>query len=201
MGVHTIAPHRHPARRLAVWLGRLLALAVAVLVAGAATILVALPRLADAQALTVLSGSMTPGIPVGSVVLVRPVDPADLRVGDIATYQAEPGKPVYITHRIVAVDTDRGRTTFTFKGDANRGADAKPVVPGQVRGELWFHVPYLGSVRDRLHSTGVRLLVLCVLLGGYAVTQLVAGVRERSVVKPAEEGPDDDRQEVDRVTT
>ena len=50
------------------------------------------------MALTVLTGSMTPEIPVGSVVIDRPVDPGMLKVGDVATYQKVPGVDEYITH-------------------------------------------------------------------------------------------------------
>lgn len=184
MGTHTTAKPMLSRRCLIRWTGRLLVLAMALLVAFVVTILLVLPRITNAQALTVLSGSMTPGIPVGSVVLVRPVDPQQLQVGDIATYQAEPGKAVYITHRVAAIGAADGQLRFTFKGDANRGADVKPVVPGQIRGEMWFHVPYLGTIRGRLHSSGVRILLLILIVGGYALTQLVSGFRERSESPP-----------------
>ncbi|HEX2895925.1 MAG TPA: signal peptidase I [Marmoricola sp.] len=161
------------------WTARLLALAMAAAVAAAVVVLVALPRLTHGQAMTVLSGSMTPGIPVGSVVVVRPIDPADLHVGDVATYQAVPGKPVFVTHRVVGIDHADGRTTYTFKGDANRGPDTSPVVPGQIRGRMWFHVPYLGTVRTDLKSRALQVLILTIVLGGYAISQLAAGFRER----------------------
>jgi signal peptidase len=161
------------------WSARLLALLCAALAAGAVAVIVVIPRVTHGQAMTVLSGSMTPGIPVGSIVVVRPVDPADLHVGDVATYQAVPGKPVYITHRVVGIDRVGGRTTYTFKGDANRGADVDPVVAGQIRGRMWFHVPYLGRARDLLKTRGGQLLLLVVLLGGYAVSQVSSGLRDR----------------------
>ena len=112
---------------------RLVLLAFALLVVGALTVVVVLPRATHGTALTVLTGSMTPGIPVGSVVVVRPVDPGTLKVGDIATYQVKPGKPDYITHRIRKIDTSTTPTSFIFKGDANRGADLNPV-PGRRSG-------------------------------------------------------------------
>jgi signal peptidase I len=158
---------------------RLLALTLAALVLGALVVVAVLPRATGGVAMTVLTGSMSPEIPAGSIVLVRPVEPGTLEVGDVATYQAEEGKAVFITHRITAIDTSTSPATYTFKGDANRGADLDPVVPDQVRGEVWFHVPHLGTVRDALHGgTGVTLAA-AVLLGGYALSQLAAGVRER----------------------
>ncbi|HET9858233.1 MAG TPA: signal peptidase I, partial [Nocardioidaceae bacterium] len=99
-------------------------------------ILLVLPAATHGAALTVLTGSMTPQISVGSVVLVRPVDTRTLQVGDIATYQAEPGKEEFITHRIVDIDTSTEPTSFTFKGDANKGPDIDPVPAGAIRGEV-----------------------------------------------------------------
>jgi signal peptidase len=161
------------------WLARLLALLFAATVAGALVVVVLLPRATQGSAMTVLTGSMTPGIPVGSIVMVRPVDPSTLQVGDVATYQAEPGKSAYITHRIAKIDTTAAQTEFTFKGDANRGPDLDPVVAKQIRGEVWFHVPYLGSVRDALHGKGGVTLWATLLLAGYALSQVGAGLRER----------------------
>jgi hypothetical protein len=115
------------------------------------------------------------------VVVARPVDPGTLRVGDIATYQKAPGVDEYITHRIIAVHPETTPVTFTFKGDANRGADLKPIPATAVRGQVWFHVPYLGAIRDGLQSHGMRGLVLAVVLaflGGYSLFQIVGGVRD-----------------------
>jgi signal peptidase len=133
-------------------------------------------------ALTVLTGSMTPEIPVGSVVIDRPVNPGTLEVGDIATYQKAPGVDEYITHRVVAVHPETTPVTITFKGDANRGADIDPVPATAIRGQVWFHVPYLGTIRDGLQSHGTRGLALAVvllLLGGYSIVQIVGGLRDR----------------------
>ncbi|QWZ08980.1 signal peptidase I [Nocardioides panacis] len=173
-------------RRLLRWSTRLVLLAFALLVTGALAVVIVLPRATHGTALTVLTGSMAPEIPVGSVVLVRPVDPGTLRVGDIATYQPKPGKPDYITHRITRIDTSTTPTAFTFKGDANRGADLEPVPSGAVRGKVWFHVAYLGAVRDGLHGRGGIALVAMLVCGGYAVSQLSGAVRERGARRTPE---------------
>ena len=121
---------------------------------------------------------MTPEIPVGSVVVVKPVDPGTLRVGDIATYQVAPDKQAYITHRIVEIDRTSSPVQFTFKGDANRGPDLNPIPAGAIRGEVWFHVPYLGAIRDALHGKGGISLVAMLVLAGYAMTQLSGAFKE-----------------------
>jgi signal peptidase len=161
------------------WLTRIFLLGVVGLIFAAATIVTVLPRATHGAALTVLTGSMTPKIPVGSIVLVKPVDPGTLHVGDVATYQKAPGQAEYITHRIVAINTATTPTTFTFKGDANRGPDINPVPATAIRGKVWFSVPYLGSIRDAVHTKGMVMLLGLIALIGYALVQLTSGLRER----------------------
>src|SRR3569833_203769 len=97
MEVRSMTDQRHRmARKVMTWCVRIVLLAFMLLVAAAITVVIVLPRASNGAALTVLTGSMTPTIPVGSVVIVRPVDPQTLEVGDIATYQVTPGQDVYI---------------------------------------------------------------------------------------------------------
>jgi signal peptidase len=154
----------------------LVALAAGVL--GLLALTVLLPRLASGAALTVRSGSMSPALGVGDLVIDRHVDPGTLRVGDIATYEQPSG--VLITHRIVAIRGTGTSRSFTFRGDANPVADPSRVPADAIRGELWFSVPYVGTLRDRLaraHSVVVIAAVLA--LGGYAFSQFAAVARDR----------------------
>src|SRR5581483_7955327 len=72
------------------WAGRLLFAAVSVLVFVGVGPLTGAYRLA-----TVLSGSMAPAMPVGSVAVLVPESPAAVRPGDVITFQAPtPDHPV-----------------------------------------------------------------------------------------------------------
>lgn len=155
-------------------LGALLAVIV-----GALAVLTVVPRAVDGAALTVLTGSMTPEIAVGSVVVVRPVDPGTLQVGDVVTYQTAPGKDDYVTHRIIAIDSSTDPVTLTTKGDANRGEDLEPVPVTALRGKVMFSVPYLGSVRNTIGVGGSGLVLLVLALAGYSMTQVASALRDR----------------------
>jgi signal peptidase len=159
-------------RRVVNVAGNVLASALLLLILAAVAIVVVIPKATHGAALTVLSGSMTPDIPVGSVVVDRPVDPGTLHVGDIATYQKAPGVNEYITHRIIKIDASKTPTMFTFKGDANRGPDIAPVPATAIRGKVWFHVPYLGSFRDAIHTKRGVGAIATILLAIYALFQL-----------------------------
>lgn len=139
---------------------------VAAAIVALAVALTAVPAIAGGHTLTVLSGSMTPALPVGSVVVDRPEPVGSLRVGDIVTYTTTGGSgdPVLITHRIVAVQHGSGSPVFTTKGDANDVADRQPVRAEQIRGEVWYHVPYVGTVRDILLSKGTVLIAVAGVL-------------------------------------
>jgi signal peptidase len=158
---------------------RVLLSGVLVAVLAALAVVAVIPRAVHGAALTVLTGSMTPTIPVGSVVLVRPVDPGTLHVGDVVTYQKAPGKAELITHRIIAIHTDTTPVTLITKGDANRGADVEPVPVTAVRGRVLFHVPYLGTFRNAVGTGGFGLLLVLTALVAYALTQLASALRDR----------------------
>ena len=98
----------------------------------------------------VLSGSMSPALRVGAVIVVQPVDPARVKVGDIITYHLseEPGKRV--TPRVVDVIYQNGSLTFRTKGDANEDPDPDIAPAARVLAKVSFNVPKLGNVL--LHS-------------------------------------------------
>ena len=108
------------------------------------------------------SYSMTPAYPINSLVVVRPVEPETIQVGDVITYVFnEDG--VLVTHRVTEID--RSSETFTTKGDANETADASPVLWGNVVGKVVIGVPRLGSLLRVLTSDEHRPIVLGVIVG------------------------------------
>ncbi len=95
-------------------------------------------RVAGLGTYIVTGGSMEPSIAKGSLVLVQPVSPSEVRVGDVVTFQ-QYGQTT--THRVIAIGrTSQGQPTFTTRGDANATADPElktfPGRVGIVRGSL-----------------------------------------------------------------
>jgi signal peptidase len=165
----------HPVRRAA---GLLLAAAVTVL--GVALVL--LPMATGSVPLTVLTGSMSPTYPPGSVVVVRPTPVSQLRVGDPITYQLRSGDPEVVTHRITSiVFTSDGTRELITQGDANGAPDLEPVIAAQVRGRVWYSVPWVGHAVTAV-SPDVRELATKLVAGGLVLHGLVLigrGLRER----------------------
>ena len=110
-------------------------------------VLYAVPEAGGAdQSFVVMSESMSPAIPLGSVVLVEEKSsPAAYEKGDVITFRSG-DNPVPTTHRIQSVrETDDGRSYVT-KGDANEDPDSEPVSPDQVLGEVTLTIPYAGHL-------------------------------------------------------
>src|SRR6185503_4813900 len=83
------------------------------------------------QSIVIGGASMEPAIPLGSAIVVRPVDPAELGVGDVVSMQVGADRATY-THRIVTiVDRADGRWLRT-RGDANPDPDPTLVPSGAV---------------------------------------------------------------------
>jgi signal peptidase len=115
------------------------------------------------QLMSVQTGSMSPTLAVGSLVVVAPVDPADVEVGMAIAFQ-DPADPArLITHRVVGLAPGPD-LAFITKGDANATGDAMPVPARLVRGRALWHVTYLGTVMDWLQWP--RSFVVLVLLPG-----------------------------------
>lgn len=168
----TVAPLRWTAQVIAwaVIVGCVLVIVVAVVV----------PRLAGATPYTVLTGSMQPDLPPGTLVVVKLVDPEDLRTGDVVTIQLQSGKSGFVTHRVVAVGTSLdGDLSFTTQGDANEVPDGDVRNPEQIRGKLWYSVPYLGHVNTALTGSQrqTAVYVVAAALLGYATWMFLGAVR------------------------
>jgi signal peptidase len=86
----------------------------------------------------VYTGSMEPAIPVGGIVVIKPVDPETLKIGDIICFRLS--EPTSITHRIINI-TDEG---FITKGDANEDPDQWIVKKENVIGKAILTVPFIG---------------------------------------------------------
>lgn len=123
-----------------------------------------LPVVFGCKSMAVVSGSMEPNIPVGSIVIVREADEDELAVGDIITY-AMSGNTM-VTHRITAIDMDA--RCVTTKGDANEVADGNPVAFPDIVGKELFHVPFLGYltiyIKTPLGIVGVCGVMIVLIL-------------------------------------
>ncbi|TFD85989.1 signal peptidase I [Cryobacterium serini] len=161
------------------YLGFAVSAALLLLVVGLAVVLVVIPRATGATPLTVLTSSMEPGLPPGTLVIVRPVAAEALRLGDVVTYQMESGDARVVTHRIISIaSSSDGSRSFIVQGDNNSAPDDDPVLAEQIQGRLWYAVPYVGYVNNAVNGANRAWIipVLTIAVFGYAGFMVVGGV-------------------------
>ncbi|MGN6409488.1 MAG: signal peptidase I [Curtobacterium sp.] len=125
-----------------------------VIVAGLAVVLIVVPKATGSTPLTVLTQSMDPTLPPGTLLVVRPTPVEDIRIGDVVTYQITSGQPAVISHRVISVaSSSDGSRTFTLKGDNNALPDPAPVTAAQVRGVVWYSLPDIGLVNQLVNGS------------------------------------------------
>lgn len=148
-------------------------------------ILLAGARLLGMQVFTVLSGSMEPNYHVGSIIYVKEVDPAELKVGDAISFMLS--ENTVATHRIVEVVPDGDDPTvirFRTKGDNNTIEDSSLVHCNNVLGKVVGTIPYLGYVSDFVqHPPGTYIT-----MGAAAILILVVFLPD--MIAPAKKKKD-----------
>lgn len=164
--------------------GRALSFCALVITALAAIVLIVVPLASGSQSYSVLTNSMKPHYGPGTFLVVKPTAFDSLKVGDVITYQIESGRPDVITHRILSVGADQeGNRTVLTKGDNNDLADENPVTEVQVRGKLFYAVPYAGVAANWLgnQDRGAFGKVLAVGFILYGAITMASGLRKRRV--------------------
>ena len=144
-----------------------------------AVILVALPltvpRLFHYDIYNIVSPSMEPELPVGSIVYTKYLPPEEVRTGDIIAFLSNGS---VVTHRIVRNRIVEG--DYITKGDANSDNDPDPVSYGALIGTVRFHLPYLGALLSILTTLAGKIYLFLLALSGYLFTVLARRLRLRS---------------------
>ncbi|RFU65366.1 signal peptidase I SipW [Peribacillus glennii] len=141
------------------------------------------PKIMGHELMTVLSGSMEPGIKTGSIIAVKPVeDPAKFKKGDVITFKAADDPNTLITHRIMEVQTVDSTVQYVTKGDNNKSKDPSPVLAANVVGEYTgYTIPYIGKIMSFIQSkTGAIFLLIVpgVLMICWSVFSIWRAIRE-----------------------
>ncbi|WP_028986496.1 signal peptidase I SipW [Thermicanus aegyptius] len=132
------------------------------------------------ELMTVLSGSMEPGIQTGSLIAVKPLttngEKAALKVGDVVTYQALDNPNVLITHRIVEMKEIDSTTQLITKGDNNDANDISPVpVKNVIAKYSGITLPYLGYFLSFAQSK-MGTIILIIVPGAMLILSQFVGV-------------------------
>lgn len=142
---------------------------------------------AGARPLVIKTGSMRPGLPVGTVVIVRPAAATTVRVGEIVAVRRSDGKR--IMHRVQSIRAaGGGAVTLVVKGDRNRIADP-PLTVSKIERPL-FVAPWLGKPIGWIDNPWMQYW-LGVLTSAIALAWLIERRRRGGgrAAEPAQESP------------
>ncbi|MEI3520592.1 MAG: signal peptidase I [Anaerosacchariphilus sp.] len=165
---------------LAVICSTLGTLALVVLIA--ACVPLTIPRMLGYELYTVVSGSMEPAIPTGSLVYVENMDPTEVQEGDVIAFYSVQGGSAVITHRVVTNSTVMGE--FITKGDANEENDMSPIPYYYFIGRVVKSIPRVGSMAQTFTSSTGKLAAAS-LMGLGVILHLLAAVLNRKREKEA----------------
>lgn len=117
----------------------------------------------------VLTGSMEPELPIGSLIVIRPVEYEDIQVGDDITFVRDQNLNL-VTHRVVAKD-DATRH-ITTKGIANNIPDA-PTVYENVVGKVVFDIPLVGYLVIALETKKGKIIAGIVIIAFLLISTII----------------------------
>ena len=143
------------------------------------------PRLLGYEIYEVVSGSMAPEIPVGSVIYVKHIEPEEIQEQEIIAFWKD---AVPVTHRVLENHKVVGE--FITKGDANEIEDFEPVPYDALIGRVEHHFPMVGSLLTVLASGMGKLYLLCFAACGVMFNILASRLsdsrREREILAESE---------------
>lgn len=118
-------------------------------------------RLLGIQTYVVLSGSMEPTYPTGSLLYVKHIDTNELKVGDPITFMVD--EDTVATHRIIEIlpdEEDSSILRFRTQGDANNSPDGTAVHYKNVIGKPILCIPYMGYVANFVQNPPGKYLAI-----------------------------------------
>ena len=133
-----------------------------------------LPRLIGYEIYEVVSGSMEPEIPVGSVIYVKEADPGDIEEKEVIVFWS--GSSV-VTHRVVQNRMVEGE--FVTKGDANAAEDMRAVPYSELIGRVAYHFPWAGRLMTLYTSKIGKVYVILTAACGVMLNMLAGCLRNQ----------------------
>lgn len=141
-------------------------------------LLLTVPFLLGMRPRIVVSGSMEPTVPVGSLAYLSPYREAEtITEGDIIAY--ETGNAMTVLHRVVRIDV--GERNFVTKGDANQTEDPGKISFEQYRGKLVFVIPLAGYLAAALQQHRVAAAGLLAAAAAAGVLRHLTGKRKQVI--------------------
>jgi signal peptidase I len=121
-----------------------------------------LPLLIGMHPNTVRSGSMSPTIETGDLIVSSQISPTEVEVGDIITFEDPNGGGALITHRVRAITPGPERIEFITRGDANNNGEQWSIERNGTLGRVSYRVPAIGFALVPIAGGMGRILLVVI---------------------------------------
>lgn len=119
----------------------------------------------DTPWVVVASGSMSPALKVGDIVIVQGVPPTNIQVGDIIVFESP--REIRTIHRVTEIQTlPNGTIQFKTKGDANPTEELYWIPEQNVHGRVLYRIPYIGwlALIPTIPITIIIIIIIIILV-------------------------------------
>ena len=154
----------------------------------------------DYRLFSIVSDSMEPTIPKGSMIVgKKPTDvkaikassSQDAKDGTIITFKAKNanGETILLTHRVVAISTENGKTVFTTRGDNAAGVDGvKPTWDDVVGIYTGKKAGFFGALFGFFASSigaSVLIFALFIVVVAWIIIRYINNTEQRKALETA----------------
>lgn len=160
------------AASICAWLGTIMLTALVVF-----CIPLTLPRLFGYHIYSVVSGSMEPSIPVGSMVYIKNEAPEDMKKDDVIAFYGARDSNAIITHRVVENRIVMGE--FITKGDANQTEDMNPVPYDNFIGKVTCSIPKVGGAAQIFTSVTGKIAAVVIIVVALILETIASTIEKR----------------------
>lgn len=117
--------------------------------------------------LNIVTGSMSPTMPVNTVVIIKEVPMDDVEVGDVVTFKMGESN---VTHRVVEKTGSGSSVVLKTQGDAAKNQGARETVTKtNYVGTVIFYIPNLGYLLQIIKDN-IIIIVVCIVLALFIIT-------------------------------
>ena len=120
------------------------------------------PRLAGYQVYGILSESMEPVLPSGSIIYAKTVDPSEIQVNDIIVYPYSSASDLVVAHRVIEIQSEEEQ--FVTKGDANTNEDSNPILYDAVLGKVVLCIPIIGNIFQSFQTVEGKIFIVLIFI-------------------------------------
>ena len=135
------------------------------------------PTLFGHQMYFIRSGSMSPYLEVGDVIISKKYDGGELVAGengDVVTYYGNVnGRTELITHRVIEVDGD----TVVTKGDYNTSADS-PISKSEIEAVMTYKTVIIDDIYGVISTTWGFWLLIFTPIALLIVSEIISLIKE-----------------------